>query len=227
MGPGISVTGGAGGTAIQNNVIGLAADGKTPLGNQGDGIDLDDAPGTLIGGTDLGEGNVISANLGNGIDTPGDTAELWVAGNEIGTDATGCSSWGTSENGINLASSTNSIGGTVAGASNIIEYNGSGKVGAGVQLVGMVFQNSILSNSIYANAGLGINLGSGPTPNHAPGTPGPQCLSELPGSLLRPEQRVQHLGPGLALRDSRHRPISSSSSPARNPIPPASARARS
>ena len=180
VGPGIKITGGADGTAIQNNVIGLAADGTSPIGNEGDGIQLDDAPGTLIGGTDLGDGNVISANLGNGIDTSGDTAQLWVAGNEIGTDATGQLALGNQQNGINLASSTNSIGGTVAGASNIIEYNGTGKVGAGVQLVGMVDQDSILSNSIYANAGLGINLGSGPTPDHSPGTPGPNAYQNYP-----------------------------------------------
>ncbi len=180
VGPGISVTGGAGGTAIQNNVIGLAAGGTTPIGNQGDGIQLDDAPGTLIGGTDLGDGNVISANQGNGIDTAGNTARLWVAGNKIGTDATGLLELGNQQNGINLASSTNSIGGTVAGATNIIEYNGTGRVGAGVQLEGMVDQDSILSNSIYANAGLGINLGSGPTPNHPPGTPGPNAYQNYP-----------------------------------------------
>src|SRR5262249_20262770 len=38
----------------------------------------------------------------------------------------------------------------------------------------------ILSNSIFANAGLGINLGNGPTPNHAPGTPGPNDYQNYP-----------------------------------------------
>jgi uncharacterized repeat protein (TIGR01451 family) len=49
-----------------------------------------------------------------------------------------------------------------------------------VQLVGSVNENTILSNSIYANAGLGINFGSGPTPNHAPGTPGPNNYQNYP-----------------------------------------------
>ena len=44
----------------------------------------------------------------------------------------------------------------------------------------MVDDNTILSNSIYGNAGLGINLGSGPTPNHAPGTPGPNDYQNYP-----------------------------------------------
>ena len=42
--------------------------------------------------------------------------------------------------------------------------------------------NQILSNSIYENAFLGINLGSGPTPNHQPGTPGPNNYQNYPDS---------------------------------------------
>ncbi|MHB1556938.1 MAG: Calx-beta domain-containing protein [Isosphaeraceae bacterium] len=179
-GPGIEVGDGAAGTAIQANVIGLAGDGKTPLGNQGDGILLDDAPQTMVGGTDVGEGNVISANQDNGIETASNTEGLWVAGNFIGTDATGQLALGNIENGIALATSSNLIGGTAAGAANIIEYNGTGRVGAGVQLIGQVVQDTILSNSIYANDGLGINLGSGPTPNHAPGTAGPNNYQNYP-----------------------------------------------
>ena len=57
-------------------------------------------------------------------------------------------------------------------------------MGAGVELLGEVDQDLILSNSIYANAGLGINLGSGPTPNHAPGTPGPNDYQNYPALSL-------------------------------------------
>ena len=62
----------------------------------------------------------------------------------------------------------------------MIDYNGGTQVGAGIQLVGSVNQDEILSNSIYGNAGLGINLGDGPTPNHAPGTPGPNDYQNYP-----------------------------------------------
>ncbi len=179
-GPGLLLIGGSRGTSIQNNLIGVAADGKTPLGNQGDGMQLDDAPGTQIGGTDPGDRNVISANRGNGISTSGDTSGLQVQGNAIGTDAYATLPLGNLESGISLASSSNTIGGTIAGAGNVIEFNGTGRVGAGVQLVGAVDHNSILSNSIYANAGLGINFGSGPTPNHASGTPGPNDYQNYP-----------------------------------------------
>ena len=95
-----------------------------------------------------------------------------MAGNAIGTDSSGLLQLGNTGNGISLGSSSNTIGGSGAGAANIIEFNGTGSVGAGVELVGNADHDLILSNAIYANAGLGINFGSGPTPNHAPGTPG-------------------------------------------------------
>ena len=181
LGPGIEVSSGATGTVIQNDLIGVATDGKTPLGNTGDGILLDDAPGSQIGGTDYLQGNVIASNLGNGIETTGNTAGLLVASNDIGTDATATLHLGNRGSGVKLGSSSNTIGGTTGGASNTIEYNGNGQVGAGIQLVGIVVDDEILSNSIYGNAGLGINLGDGPTPNHAPGTLGPNNYQNLPG----------------------------------------------
>ena len=75
---------------------------------------------------------------------------------------------GNQGNGVNLGSSGNTVGGFSSGAGNTIAFNGAGVIGAGVQLVGLVDHDSILSNSIHDNAGLGINLGNGPTPNHPP-----------------------------------------------------------
>ena len=101
-------------------------------------------------------------------------------GNKIGTDLSGLLVLGNRGNGVSLGSSGNSIGGLSSGAGNTIAFNGTGSVGAGVQLVGLVNQNSILSNSIHDNAGLGINLGNGPTPNHMPGTMGPNNYQNYP-----------------------------------------------
>ncbi|MGP0069504.1 MAG: hypothetical protein ACLQGP_38640 [Isosphaeraceae bacterium] len=180
LGPGISVTGQSLATQIQNDFIGVAQDGRTPLGNGGDGIQLEDAPGTVIGGVDLGESNVIGANHGDGVNTSGQTTGLLVSGNFIGTDESGVLELGNLGNGISLGSSSNTIGGSGFGAGNVIEFNGTGSVGAGVELVGDVDHDLIFSNSIYDNAGLGINLGSGPTPNHAPGTIGPNDYQNYP-----------------------------------------------
>ena len=103
-----------------------------------------------------------------------------IEGNAIGTDLTGVLNLGNGKNGVDLASSSNTIGGTIAGAANAIDYNGAGQSGSGVQLVGVPTDDEILSNSIFGNAILGINLGYGPTPNHQPGTTGPNNYQNYP-----------------------------------------------
>jgi hypothetical protein len=53
------------GTIIRGNLIGVAADGSTALGNGGDGINLGDGAGagnTVVGGTTAGQGNVVAYN---------------------------------------------------------------------------------------------------------------------------------------------------------------------
>src|SRR6516225_8942754 len=62
----------------------------------------------------------------------------------------------------------NTVGGTAAGAGNVISDN----TGAGVVIGGSITDiatvgNTIRGNSIYKNSGLGIDLGNdGVTPNH-------------------------------------------------------------
>jgi uncharacterized repeat protein (TIGR01451 family) len=177
---GVEMGTGTSGTLVQGNLIGTTADGGHALGNLRDGLCLDGATGNTIGGTDPGSGNVISANSGNGVETLHSGTGNLLAGNYIGTDRSGALHLGNLANGVALGSSGNSVGGLSTGAANTIAYNGTGLVGAGVQLVGLVNQDSILSNSIHDNAGLGINLGNGPTPNQTPGTPGPNNFQNYP-----------------------------------------------
>jgi hypothetical protein len=158
---------------VAGNLIGTTADGLHALGNQEDGILLDSATSNTIGGTSAGEGNIISGNLGNGVETLSSSTDNLLEGNDIGTDQSGTLVLGNRGNGVSLGSSSNIIGCLTSGAGNTIANNGTGNVGAGVQLVGVVNQDTILSNPIHVNAGLGINLGNGPTPNHQPGTAGP------------------------------------------------------
>jgi len=179
-GPGIELVSGASETTIFNNQIGVGVDGATPLGNGSDGIQITDSPNTQIGGVSTGQGNVIGCNRGNGINVAGASSGTTVEANAIGTDPTGSQNLGNSLNGISLGASSNSIGGPTASAGNLIDHNGNGSVGAGVLLVGNVVHNTILSNSIYLNAYLGINLGAGPTDNHQPGTQGPNDYQNYP-----------------------------------------------
>ena len=53
------------GNLIQGNLVGTAADGTTPLGNGGIGIDLVTAPGNTIGG--VGDARNVVANNNTGI----------------------------------------------------------------------------------------------------------------------------------------------------------------
>jgi uncharacterized repeat protein (TIGR01451 family) len=163
---GLEVNSGAVGTQITGNAVGVAADGTHALGNRLDGVLLDGAPTTTIGGLTIAAGNQISGNNGNGVRTRNDATGLLVQGNQIGTDATGLLRLGNLGAGLLLAAGSSTIGGFSQGAGNTIAYNGLGSVGAGVQLSGAATGVSILSNSIHDNAGLGIAFGDGPTPNH-------------------------------------------------------------
>ncbi len=181
VGPGLVLTSSATGTTVENNEIGVGSDGQTAVSNGSDGIQIDGDSQTQIGGTDPGDGNVISSNRGNGINIESSLTGVLVEGNDIGTDSTATLARGNVQNGINLECSSNTIGGTVEGAANVIDYNGSGQTDSGVQFVGSSpVDNEILSNSIYKNAWLGINLGAGPTDNHTPGTAGPNDYQNYP-----------------------------------------------
>ena len=82
--------------------------------------------GTTIGGFLSGAGNLISGNSNVGIDIIGtSTTDTLVAGNLIGTDALGTTSLGNFGSGVSIVSSgSNTVGGTLAGAGNVISGNG-------------------------------------------------------------------------------------------------------
>ncbi len=143
---------------IQGNLIGVAADGVTPMPNDFSGITLDSAFGNVIGGSGLGEGNVISANAFIGIAIGGQEGtyadSTTIQGNLIGTDITGTVAIGNGGAGINIsAGSLTTIGGVGAGEGNVIAHNGSDGV---VIIFGT--GNEVSGNSIVDNAGLGIRL---------------------------------------------------------------------
>ncbi|WP_197491088.1 Calx-beta domain-containing protein [Planctomyces sp. SH-PL62] len=169
QGNGITLTGRSVGNLILGNVVGLTAAGLEPLGNSRDGVLVDGSPGNQIGGLSPSEGNQISANAGSGVQAGGDASGLMIQGNQIGSDASGTRALGNQQNGVTLRSSGVTVGGKSDGAGNLIAFNGQGTTGAGVQLIGLVRLDTILSNRIFANSGLGIDFGNGPTPNHTPG----------------------------------------------------------
>ena len=155
---------GSGNAVIQGNFIGLDPDGVTARGNSGMGIRAT-AKGTVIGGTAPGQRNVISGNFSGGIQLQ-NSEENVVQGNFIGTDAAGTLARGNTGVGVDVRgvnSYGNLIGGTSSGAGNRIAFNTQ----AGVWVTDAV-NNAVLGNSIFANGGLGIDLGAaGVQPNDA------------------------------------------------------------
>ena len=83
------------GNRITGNYIGTDATGTAEDGNGGAGIYLQDATGTMIGGPDAPERNVISGNDGDGIRIVGaDGTSNDVEGNYIGVGADGVTALG-------------------------------------------------------------------------------------------------------------------------------------
>jgi hypothetical protein len=113
------------GNQVRGNYIGTDAQGQKALGNA-IGIHIDGASKTTIGGTLAGTRNIISGNP-DGMLITGSTRNNKVEGNYIGVDATGTKAIGNYF-GINFQAlgENNAVGGTTAGARNVISGNGTG-----------------------------------------------------------------------------------------------------
>ncbi|MFV2070124.1 MAG: DUF2341 domain-containing protein, partial [Pirellulales bacterium] len=141
---------------IAGNWIGLGTDGISAVGNGSRGIFLvAGADNNTIGGVTAADRNVISGNSAQGINIQGNNNV--VIGNYIGTDKSGTvSGLGNASVGIRIrnGASGNTIGGTAAGEGNVVADNAL----QGVVVSDGGTGNQILGNSIYANAGIGIDL---------------------------------------------------------------------
>lgn len=148
------------GNVVEGNLIGTNASGTEALGNLLAGASIARASGNTIGGTEPGAGNVISANVQEGVFIGREAATgNEVLGNFIGTNEAGTEDLGNGRDGIRIADSAggNNIGGANGGAENIVAHSG----GAGVRLPeSAAGGNAILRNSIFSNGGLGIDLGA-------------------------------------------------------------------
>ena len=165
-----------GNNTIRGNFIGTDVTGTVDLGNIS-GIDMVSSNNT-IGGAAPGDRNIISGNRDYGVHILGlGTDSNTVAGNYIGTDASGILPIANGLAGVKIAASNNTIGGTDPNSGNTIAFNG----GKGV-FVESGTGNAIDPNSIFGNGGLGIDLGTaGVTPNDAgDADAGPNNLQNFP-----------------------------------------------
>ena len=163
-GPGLTISVGA---QVKGNFIGTDDAGTVARGNTTGLTTSGGTGGTteVIGGTTPAERNVISGNTGNGIaltDIGAGTATI--TGSYIGVGADGTTTLGNGGAGLRIGGDDVTIGGDAADEANVIANNGQ----AGVVIMSFTpgTGNAILRNSIYDNAGLGIDLEpSGVTPN--------------------------------------------------------------
>jgi len=138
---------------VLGNYIGTDITGTENLGNGRDGINIS-GKNNIIGGTTTAALNLVSGNQGSGINVSDNNNQI--LGNYIGTDITGTQNIGNANSGIVINASNNIIGGTDSGAGNVIAFNG--KKGVSIVVYANGNQDAILSNSIFSNQSLGIDL---------------------------------------------------------------------
>src|SRR5262249_29655222 len=149
----------------EGNFIGTNRAGTAAKGNHV-GISVGNAPGTVIGGTTAGAGNVISGNSQQGVYITIGSGTTGL-GNYIGTDATGTAALANGAEGVLLSTgaNNNTIGGTSAAARNVI----SGNTGDGVKITGGTSSNNVIEANYIGttasglaalpNGGQGVNIG--------------------------------------------------------------------
>ena len=157
-----------GGTAnvVQGNFVGTDPTGNAGLGNFRNGISVA-GKDAIIGGTTAAARNVSSGNGGIGVDIccGGGATGNQVQGNYIGVKADGSAALGNSE-GVRIASgnANNTIGGTAAGAGNVISGNFSTGIditqnqAVGNQILGNIIGLNPAGTASMSNGGLGISL---------------------------------------------------------------------
>ncbi len=199
-GPGISIggTGAQSNVKIEGNFIGTDLSGTIDLGNGEYGVEIIYGSGVTVGGSTPAARNLISGNQNDGVfmydnhsdaDSPGNK----VLGNLIGTEKDGTSPLGNGGSGVTLLGThDNQIGGERAASANTVAFNAQDGVVVSDHPPLNRFSpaNRILRNSIFSNAGLGIDLlGQNedfttdvPTANDVPGDTdsGPNELQNKP-----------------------------------------------
>jgi uncharacterized repeat protein (TIGR01451 family) len=154
------------GSQVQGNYIGTDATGSIALGNgvsntlQPVGVVITYGSNILIGGTAPGAGNVISGNLGNGISSVNALSPIatndTIQGNLVGTDATGTKPLGNGQDGIFLSGPTGVlIGGTVAGAGNVISNNGGNGINTYPSATGLTIQGNYIGTDVTGTQAMG------------------------------------------------------------------------
>src|SRR5262249_22323592 len=122
---GIFVNAGSSSILVQGNKIGTNAAGTGAVPNRSNGVAITDSNNNTIGGASAAARNVVSGNgsfgtAANGVSVNGTSTGNSIQGNYIGTDVTGNGALGNAGPGVAVSASGNTVGGSTAGARNII-----------------------------------------------------------------------------------------------------------
>ncbi len=178
-----------GGQGAENNIvignfIGTDASGTAPVGNR-EGVAIGYyARHNRVGGTDPGEGNLISGNRGEGVNIMEvGTHDNWVVGNLVGTDANGAADLGNGATGIAIQ---------MGASGNTIAWNvSSGNGQNGIQssdwgsdyntIVGNLVGTDASGTAPVGNDWNGVGLGMWGSSNRVGGT-GPDERNVISGN---------------------------------------------
>ena len=139
-------------TGTNNNLI----DGNTLTNNSNAGVEISGSSNNIIGGTTAAARNVISSNA-SGVSLRQVTAtQNTIVGNYIGTNAAGTAALGNFTGIEILLAENNTIGGTTAGARNVI----SGNNGEGISITGVQFASFAQSEAVSEAANNNTILGN-------------------------------------------------------------------
>ena len=153
------------GVTLYGDVLGLRADGRPPsISSPGaDGLDVF-AANVVIGGLALGQGNVISGNLGRGIRVAGPLASFaTMVGNLVGLDPTGRA---PRPNGLDGIEVSGGAGRAIIGPGNAVSGNGLDGIhlvaSVGDRVFGNVVGTDVTGTFAVANGqdGIAVDLGS-------------------------------------------------------------------
>ena len=170
------VSAGSAGTVVSGNYIGTNAAGSGDLGNTNHGIYVNGASGITIGGTASGARNLISGQNFSGVTLGATATGITLQGNWIGLNDGGTGVIANSSYGVWILGSGNTVGGTSAGARNVISANGllgirlSGADATGNTIAGNYIGTGTGGTTDMGNSEDGIQIDSGASNNVIGGT---------------------------------------------------------
>ncbi len=148
----------ASGNLVAGNLIGTDISGTAAIGNQDHGVFIRKAANNTIGGVSAAARNIIAGNSDDGVQiTDASSTSNFVQGNYVGTDITGATPLGNGGDGVAiLQGSSNTIGGSVVGAGNVISANAqNGVMVNGASADGNVIQGNLVGTDVTGTVLLG------------------------------------------------------------------------